>query len=100
VERRTQVLEPARADRDLVEQDRREDDPHDREEAERGALGGREDGEVERHPEEHGGHDDGHGHRRQAGPVGLPPQDTEREEHGDQGEQGHEGRDRQAVRHR
>jgi hypothetical protein len=54
VEGRAQVLEAAGAHRHLVEQDRREDDPHDREEAERGALGRREGGETDRHPEEHG----------------------------------------------
>jgi hypothetical protein len=51
VERRAQVLEPAADHGDLVEPDRAEDDPHDREEAVDGALGGRQQGEPRRHVE-------------------------------------------------
>jgi hypothetical protein len=90
VERRPQVLEPAAHDGDLVEHDRREDDPHDREEAEDGALGGRQHGQPGGHPEEDHRDEDGHPDGGEPGPVRLPPQPPERDEDGDQREQGHQ----------
>ena len=67
-ERRAQVLEPAADHRQLVEPDRGEDDPHDREQAEDGALGRGQQREPDRHPVRGDGDDDRDGDARRARP--------------------------------
>jgi hypothetical protein len=91
VEGGPEVLEPAADHGDLVEDDRGEDDPHDGEEAEDGAFGGREHGEARRHPIDENGHEDGDGHGGEPGHVRLPPQPPQGDEDGQQRNEGDEG---------
>ena len=107
VEDGRQILEPAADDGDLVEHDRREDDPHDGEEAVDGALARGEEGELRGHPVRGDGDDERDGQTGEARLVGLPAQHAEREEDGEQGQrrdergapQRPEGREVRGVAH-
>ena len=100
VEGCAQVVEAAAHDGDLVEHDRAEDDPHDREETEDRTLGRGQQCEVHGHLERQDGDEDRDGQRRQAGPVGLPSQCAERDENGEEGQQTHQCGQPEAVGHR
>jgi hypothetical protein len=80
MERGAQVLEAATDHRHLVEPDRREDDPHDRKQAEDRTLGGGERGQAEWHAVGDDGHEDRDAEGGQAGPVRLPSQHAEQDE--------------------
>ena len=84
VERGPQVLEPAADHGQLIEPDRRDDDPHDREDAVHRALRGGQQGQVDRHPEGEDRHQDRRRQAGQAGDVGLDLEEAQEDEHHEQ----------------
>ena len=96
VDHAPEVLEAAAAHRQLIEPDRIEHDPHDREQPEDETLRGRQECEVDRHPETEHRDQDGDRESGQSRPVRLPAQHAEREEHREEREAGHESGEREA----